>query len=1164
MLGARRLLESLLEGDLYSGGPSFDYQPSIKELQKIVLMLAIDLAARMGEANEERSLLVEAIAWFPSEPVFWMRLATEKNSGIKAIFIQKIALQNVAKLLPLQRELLGKIVQVDAFLGRSKEVFDCPVEWTKMDRASDLGAHRIEIEPSMPLSKFLEKVCELLDTLETKKGKYHYSGGLKLSVLVEIVVSNSISDASLQVDDTALQLSQAGSIKNLTEYSQHRSQRKRTKGKEINMSEPGLSREELATRITGVLQSFAPNHKVEKLINDAATFRVKDPNRRKGFFVPVDQDVPPFDPPIATLISPGEKLFAAFLIDLLILIEGYSDKPFPATTCLSIGKLISGICSLDISLIILEMDSRQLFWIAEKLLALDERASLSYLIPRLRCKLNPILDKSLFLKYLWINYRMHADPQKLQQVEAIMLSCFAPGTTFKLHGTLDGKQVEILDMNILKMEQRQLKQIVALEHAKFILQSNATEKTRQWLDSELKDPIEWLKRNLSFSDFADWILLLWPHLAKQHEYICFIYGFLSALMNPEGEALLKYTKLSAQFPSCLGSLAKDPEFVNVLSKTSSLMESLEFVEAFSSFLIDKSAIEEHAELFILLLCDLSALETLRDSKLFENIARSLDTTNLSRAGMILYYCSLSLLVGAPMLDPKDEWGLIKSCDRFKLTQQVTDAEILIRLQKVGLLLAEDNADTLKIIAFCEYLVAMFFSLLDKDPLFQFNVQYMWNILEGSANTLPLPLAYVKHPHISSAIIDLFEAKEDALSRLPSSTKKKRASESNASVRSEVVRILCLQTDKEEKKVLLFKLYKLYDTELRHLLQLDASQILSKSTVISAVVLGLHNCACRSDPEELSLSLLEKFYGSISSGLLSWFVNGDAKREIAKALSILIKAVYGERWLSLRLIIHQLKLLARDVVVIARLHVKTLAAYLKKEECKELVLYWLICQTIGAVWALPSDSDSFLLLHGEFIEIISNTLSYDDINLSQSLAEQCLSIISEISKFDRKHVNHAHLFLQTQLSSQRSLENVKQAWAKLIPILAKPKASQLMNVWQTEQEYMGDFYYYCDFYMRKAVETIANCDGPVLEKAKLIAMLIGRISSATNLFIKRKSLLKALYANLRILFPKNLLATDSLVEFQDADDIFEQLENIITDAEEVIRANGVDLCIDSVQ
>jgi len=53
-------------------------------------------------------------------------------------------------------------------------------------------------------------------------------------------------------------------------------------------------------------------------------------------------------------------------------------------------------------------------------------------------------------------------------------------------------------------------------------------------------------------------------------------------------------------------------------------------------------------------------------------------------------------------------------------------------------------------------------------------------------------------------------------------------------------------------------------------------------------------------------------------------------------------------------------------------------------------------------------------------------------------------------------------------------------------------------------------------------------------------------------------LKALYANLRALCPTSVSTGDSLMEFQDADRVIEQLENIIVDAEEVIKVNGVDI------
>lgn len=109
-------LEEILEGELFTEGPKFNYQPAISELQQSFLALAYDLSKRV-EPGSVVNLAIETAEWFPKQAVSWINLADSLDGDLKNVAVKRIATKMALQLSPIDRKLQAKMREISQVLG---------------------------------------------------------------------------------------------------------------------------------------------------------------------------------------------------------------------------------------------------------------------------------------------------------------------------------------------------------------------------------------------------------------------------------------------------------------------------------------------------------------------------------------------------------------------------------------------------------------------------------------------------------------------------------------------------------------------------------------------------------------------------------------------------------------------------------------------------------------------------------------------------------------------------------------------------------------------------------------------------------------------------------------------------------------------------------------
>lgn len=150
-------MSALLEGDLFAEGPSFPYQPSIKELQRSAFQLAYNIGRAIDPAGVQ-SLAMESVEWFPAEPIFWVNLSETFGSSIKELAIKASVLQKACRMLPFDAALKGALRSTQIAIGREPPA-PGTVPLAIADRpCSDKGTKRPTCQ-YLPFTKHLALLC---------------------------------------------------------------------------------------------------------------------------------------------------------------------------------------------------------------------------------------------------------------------------------------------------------------------------------------------------------------------------------------------------------------------------------------------------------------------------------------------------------------------------------------------------------------------------------------------------------------------------------------------------------------------------------------------------------------------------------------------------------------------------------------------------------------------------------------------------------------------------------------------------------------------------------------------------------------------------------------------------------------------------------------------
>lgn len=114
-------VKGILEGGLFAKGPLYGYQPAARELQKAFLILGIEFST-LFDSSGVQNLAVEAIEWFPSEPILWIKLADSFSTPCSLVNLacKKFCLKTVSKMLPFDPVIKSELLLVDETILTTK------------------------------------------------------------------------------------------------------------------------------------------------------------------------------------------------------------------------------------------------------------------------------------------------------------------------------------------------------------------------------------------------------------------------------------------------------------------------------------------------------------------------------------------------------------------------------------------------------------------------------------------------------------------------------------------------------------------------------------------------------------------------------------------------------------------------------------------------------------------------------------------------------------------------------------------------------------------------------------------------------------------------------------------------------------------------------------
>lgn len=977
----KRLLK-LLEGELFAAGPNFRHPPMMQDLQRSTLLLAVDLSKRLQDEGLF-DLLLETVDWFPKEAFFWLQLAEAAPRDYRGTVVKQLALERASQLLPLDRDIRRRVRELRAALGRPDkhvELVICSERPYEPLEKLIIEPTRIEVHASDALNRLIERICEVAeDLLETGNstqrrrtgGSLPEIDGVKLTYPLDIVV-NFEDPASEETagrgevgsqteDSNVLQLSQAGSQKNLGDFSQTR--RRRLRQKEASESVPKESRmsvQEYAKRLCDALDNIEGDRVNESAVDLAfeikeamycstqVVFRKVDAGEERGVSV-------------GNVLLGYSNLRLSLIQALASCITwlddaGHLANPKPLY-CDCAKRLVAALLSpqSDIDYVIARLSGPQLIWLAEcsRLLTNLTNGTLDFLLPRIWLKIDPLREPSLVIRYLWLLYHSRRNPEDISRAEAILSS--KAEAIVPLCGTFDGRQMMVVSMESLKLEKSHAEMKVLLEQAL----GTASDIGRLIeSDQATMDPISLFReRQMPLEHAPEWCLLLLEKTVMEMPVkICILTLGLSIAVEKRPELAGKFL-CYPQFASILGPLSrKHKSFFESL--TCELGATREFVfgtlKALGS--IGEDSLTHHADFIILILRDILDRDTLSQSRaLFEGISqRLLPTTSGSR---ILLYCTLSLLWDAPWLDLADEWSLCKHLTGTVLKETLPVAELTLgnlasiaKLANVANSLSSENpndeeqpvgetirkiplkSDPLRTVSFCDHLLGLLFNIFGKSSQYRYCLAALEGALTKSINItrlLPPPFVFTSHPEANCTVNALFTFKKRAIEGISASTafiKRRKSVDGLRESIDETHRVLLLRQGRSATEVaeLLVYLGDLYDAELRLLLVNDADKIFAQSPRINGLILGIHNVHRLTQNTILASSL--PFYQSTYRGVLSLFLSAAERAHIGNFLWDW--ALGADDWLSLVLQALAILLMRRrtkDPYLALRLHADGLLA-----------------------------------------------------------------------------------------------------------------------------------------------------------------------------------------------------------------------------------------------
>lgn len=1189
--------------------------------------------AKRVDSPRLQGLALETVEWFPTEPIFWLNLAEILQGGYRELVAKRLALQRAVQLLPLDARIREEAWEVGRALGR----IDRPAP---LERPPLLGkpeevcvqSYHLRLQRNMRLSEVIGLACDLAENAlemmnaskRTKTAAHNphvHKAGLAspIDITYQEPEPREEKPAVEPVEEEpSLLLSQAGSIKNFHDYSQvsTRSQSRRLREKDSDqhhqLSEPRLSAELLGRRLMDVFGPVSADE--DELASLSHLLHLHDERQRSAANSFTSSDIF-IDPSVPEL--PSEALLIGLLGTLSdYLVYECQDAKWSVPLITAASRL-AVINISQIETVVEYYPVEVLVWLAEFAVFQDtvERTVADYLLPRLERKLlRSNASRRLFFRFLWAKLHHTGSEADFGVLERAFCALKDPQEEILVLGGIGETVYPVLSGDAIRLLRERRHQSHALERAREYLQGP---RAMDWIAENASDPMAWLGRIQCDRDLCEIALLLHrAHHDRRVKQDILILTLVHVLYCDKQHIPLVLATM-AESPRTLLLLCKQPAIVSDL-----LQHSFETAELFTCIfecLRTLHLLGDHCDLVLSMWRDMLMPRRLHlaDAEVLIRMKRGLFALdNQNQALMILKYCVYKCIAGTPAISlPDDASGLVdllgddkleggegldasEAIDFFRITSQLADLEMV-----------EAN----KLVVFLDRVIEVLDGALATDRTMRAALRGLERVVYGSVT---------RDPDIGSVKIlpetDLTSTLRAALSlRFAESRKlphhRKKTLESIRTQQSDLWKRIVLEPSAEMRAELVWLLGASFDAELHLWLARDAASLLRDSQGIARSLTGAFNCwtLALKDPHLASLDNVKlgkflTFVASMEEGILSMFIEDYGpvvKRAIGARLKAVLKAVEAkdslDRWRIAKLKALTYDLVGQHVLGVAALYATSLRRFLESNPSGNPEIVYRLCTKILGRLVIPKEGVESLR-HQILEAMLGDLRTTGFLDILPPAAEgpepRIALMAQQLGRLDKKRTNHRHHYILAIGHTTRprgdeeeiDMAIIRKHWSKLVPLLAKGKSNQLVNVWQSDVDYPGDYLYFIEKYLRELGKRLECCSHESLaEAAEVLATIIGRVAVSPNIIVRRRLLLRQLMLSLHTIrnradsgrsrlgggserAPMREIHEDALTPVGEVhddarmpgreihEDALTPVREIYEDALELVRSHGVDL------
>lgn len=1173
---------------MFSEGNSFHYQPSIRDLQKASLILAFDLAKRV-DPSALQGLALETVEWFPKEPLFWLNLADTLQGNFNSLVAKRLALDRASQLLPLDT----KIKEFSREIGRALGRIDSPkpVSSILVGKPEEvfLQSYSLKIRKNMKLSEITGLVCDLAESIlemhPSKRAKAVYSTNaykVGLASPVDFIYEDLESNKGkgppeLVEDDASLLLSQAASIKNFNDFSQvsTRSQSRRLREKDSDHTvEANLTPESLVAKLREIFKTRLVDVNDHLVLSRLLQLHEARQKSAANSFSDRDDFIDPIVPDL-----PSEMILLSLLslVSTLVIKEGQDAK-----WCASLISAASRLAMINIGQIDSVIDYYSvdvLVWLLEYSTFNDsiDKAIIDTLLSRIEMKLCKSQAKpALVARFLWAKTHHKESVEDLDALEAYFGLFKNPRVEFLVLGNFSEGSYPVVATNSIRSLRIRHQQADALKQAKDSLRGP---EAKVWIETNITDPIRWLDAIQNDKDFCE-IALLVHHACIDDDVKQEI--ILLAMIHA-----LYCDKQSV--PLVLVEIVKSPRTFLLICKQPSLLSELvgqcfgtsELFSCIFECIHGLGMLEDQCELVLTMwkdmllpkkihLVNFDVLATIRTG------VRAV--SNQNGPGMILKYCTYRCIIGTPFIPiPQDTSGLVDALGDDRVEGPSLELSETIDLFNItSQLIGLDCLESSKLTVFIDKIVGILNEPFINDRDFKIAIKGLERFVYFPINQKAAAglVRVLPDNELTRTLRNALKIRHDENRRLQQH--KKKSFETIRTQREDLWKRIVLEPDEETRLELFWLLGASFDSFLHLALARDAASILSDSQLIAKNIIGAFNCwtgALRNPLfgalDNLKFGKFLTFIKSMDEGVLSMFIDGyghEMRGWIRRKLKMVLPVVKSkdclDTWRITRLeaIVTDLHRNAYPYHVACG-YMNSLRDYIESNPSGNPEIIYRFCLEV-LKRLVPKDGSTAepirKMVFEAFLIDAKATGLFDlpEAETEQRLGSRIINLVEQLGKLDKKRTNHGHNYLLAHCQTQGAeveINNVRKHWSKLIPLLVKNKNGQLVNIWQSDLDYPGDYLYAIEKYLLEIGATLMRCSPESMrEAAETLATIIGRVAVSPNIIIRRRFLMQELMKNL------HTLVENAAVSVFLADRTSTILADIHDDALALVRSCGVEM------